>query len=869
MTVLVVPFPETEEIVAVLADYAAVGLLAPFVWVDAANVGGAATAATLVRGGRAEPVILQQLLTAQRYARIRVAVLVPVQASATARVPLAVEQAVEEIAYSSAVGTPVSLLRVLLTNADVGSATADPPAVLEGWHNVVVAPEDSPGPGLGTVAWGPMTDSLDFAQACAPVIAGMAGLWAGLEETPFDTLEVLPGQTMRAVRAFYRHLDTSKVEERLRRQLFDPAGRLPLPRGGAVPVVYVNDAAMAARTMARALWTKHRDVLRGPRITSDSVGVQTVSIRAALKIFFKFMGAALRSAPGAWWSAVTGSVTSVLAHTVQGTVFGGKDSAYAVVARTDVTDWQDLGAQADTLSSALGGDSRPEHLAQADLSALWIDFANAALTLADGGRRTGGLEPIEVGSGVGVLARAADVVPSVAERFSAIPTSLSAVIGVSAVEPVDVLGAANLHGRLQRAYQDSSAGVEARTADAALERWQGVAAKSYGWQVGSILADFLHRARAEVTELADKIEDAAKRVSVDERLRARQQAIGVILRTFVWGLLLILAVLAVSALAGWVRWKFALWTGGVMLGFYVVASLALFLLAQRDHFAEMNLRNSQIGELERMQANLRSALADVSRLSTAYGQLLCWSRVLGAVLRAPFGPPPAAHPSPAELHGGLPRSTQLGVATPSAQQTGDAIHIVQARLYALGWLTEPWQEMITAAAHQLREEPEMLFRMPGSGTHSGLDQWSADVASGKVQPTGAHALWTRVEQMFTENSDGIADALTGTVLLPSLGRQVAAWQFRAGTVDGRPGAAVRAVPFHASLFTSAATTAGRCSVAVDHVAVARDGLGHRAAIVQATDGLPPYDFAIFEPRTTPGTAAAMRSGISPGQDMVF
>ena len=62
----------------------------------------------------------------------------------------------------------------------------------------------------------------------------------------------------------------------------------------------------------------------------------------------------------------------------------------------------------------------------------------------------------------------------------------------------------------------------------------------------------------------------------------------------------------------------------------------------------------------------------------------------------------------------------------------------QRRLYSLGWLTQPWQDMVDAAAERLREEPEMLFRMPGVGTQSGLDQWSRAVASGRVQPTGAN-----------------------------------------------------------------------------------------------------------------------------------
>src|SRR6476646_3376740 len=171
-----------------------------------------------------------------------------------------------------------------------------------------------------------------------------------------------------------------------------------------------------------------------------------------------------------------------------------------------------------------------------------------------------------------------------------------------------------------------------------------------------------------------------------------------------------------------------------------------------------------------MHANLRAALQDVSRVSTAYGQLLSWCRVLGAVLRAPFGPAPAARPSPGELCDGMPRSTQLGVADPAEDQAGDAAHAIQRRLYALGWLTQPWQDMINEAAGRLREEPDMLFRMPGIGTQSGLDKWSYAVASGRVQPTGADALWGRVEPMFAEEHSRVAEALTGPVRVsPSTG----------------------------------------------------------------------------------------------------
>ena len=95
-------------------------------------------------------------------------------------------------------------------------------------------------------------------------------MWAGIESTPFDTVEIVPGQTVRAVRGFYRALDTAEVEDRLRAQLFGTTGQLPLPNGGTVPVVYIDDAALAAQKMARALWTKRRDILRGPRVSLES-----------------------------------------------------------------------------------------------------------------------------------------------------------------------------------------------------------------------------------------------------------------------------------------------------------------------------------------------------------------------------------------------------------------------------------------------------------------------------------------------------------------------------------------------------------------------------------------------------------------------
>ncbi|MEZ0362978.1 hypothetical protein ACAG26_04665 [Mycobacterium sp. pUA109] len=844
LTVVLAPRGEADDIGALLIDYAAVGLVAPFVWVDAADVGKTSVPATLVADGRASAVVLQQVLTGHRYERLRVAVLVPADAAADRRVPRAVEQLLEQVVRASAVGAPITLLRLLFTRGSAGPHGYDPALVLEGWHNLLIAPEDSAGPGLGSVVLEQLTEPLDVAQYVAPVVAAVAGLWTGIDRSVFDDLAILPGQTLRAVRAFYRQLDAAGVEDQLRLQLFSAAGRLPLPRSGQTPVVYIQDVPLAAQAVSRALWTKHRDVLRSGRVEIGSKETEQIAIGDALKTFLSFLWAALRNAPSAWLSGMLGGVQSVLATTVQHTVFGGSNSAYAVVAGGELGSWQDIGRGADQMSSALGEQPGAAHLVQADLTSLWVDYVNAALTLADGGRRTAGIDPVSVGVAVGVVHDSADVVPSAADAFTAIPASLAAVIGIPAVAGGDVLGTADLKGRLERTFADPAAGVEARRAFSDLTEWEGRAGRSYAAQVGSVLADFLGRARGEVSGLVQRIQQTANRDAVDETLRRRQRVISTITLTAGWTVFAAVLLLLIIAAIGWAEWPFALIVSAVVIAIYFIAALILFIIGQRHLFAELNLRKSQMSELEAMHHNLRAALQDVSRLSAAYGQLLAWNRVLGEVLRTPFGPVAPARPARLHLTDGLPRAMQIGVAAPSGQDAESTARTLEQRLYGIGWLSGPWERMLESAGRQLRDEPVTLFRMPGAGSGSPLDGWSKAVAAGAVRSEGANALWAQVQAMFDDPASGVAEALTGGVLIPATGQRVSPDQFNGGMLQKRTGPAA---PFHASLFTDTAVTAGRSMVAIDDAAVDRRGLDYRAVVVQVGDGLPTYDFAMFAP----------------------
>lgn len=866
LTVILTPGGETDEVLAVLADYSAAGLLDPFVSVDASDVDSPSVAATLIREGRSESTVLQQILTSDRYERLRVVVLVPVDAPPQLRAPCAAEQKLEQVMHSTSVSTPVTLLRLLFSRGSAGVQGYDPQMVLEGWHNLLVAPEDSAGPGLGVVPLGRFTDPLDVAQHVVPVVASVAGLWKGIDGAVFDDRAILPGRTLRAVRAFYRQLDATGVEDQLRLQLFESGGRLPLPRSGQTPVVYVEDVALATQSLARALWTKHRDVLRGGRVEIGGQEQQVISPWAACKIFLSFVWAALRNAPSAWLSGMLDSVSSVLATTVQHAVFGRSDSAYAVVSTNEVTSWQDVERGAQQMSSVLDEGPDGRHLVQTDLSPLWLDYVNGALTLADGGRRATGLEPVNVGTRVGVLRNSADVVPSAADAFTAIHPSLAAVIGSRQVEGGDVFAIADLKDRLQRTFGDPAAGVEARQAFAALSGWEESNANSYALQVGSILADFLGRARTEVGELVQRIRQSVDAGVMDEELRRRQRVIATVTRTAGWAVLAALLVFLVMAAVGFLGWSFSLVVGAIALAVYFIAALGLFVLGQRHLFAELNRRQTQVSELEAMQFNLRAALQDVSRLSAAYGQLLAWNRVLGELLRAPFGAVAPARPPASYLVDGLPRSMQIGVAAPAEGAAEATAHSLQGQLYAVGWLTAPWQQMLASAGRRLRNDESTLFGMPGAGSGSMLDHWSSDVASRTVRPEGAESLWGQVQAMFDDPGSGVADALTGGVLNTATDERVSPARFSAGVLEDR---SKPAAPFDASVFTDAAVTAGKSLVAIDDTALDRRGLGYRAVVIQVGDGLPTYDFAMFAPEFACVAAAAEDDSPPESGSLVF
>jgi hypothetical protein len=116
--------------------------------------------------------------------------------------------------------------------------------------------------------------------------------------------------------------------------------------------------------------------------------------------------------------------------------------------------------------------------------------------------------------------------------------------------------------------------------------------------------------------------------------------------------------------------------------------------------------------------------------------------------------------------------------------------------------------------------------------------------------------------MFDDPAIGIGAAVDTLVLAD--GSRVPAAEFGDGMSDREDRGAA---PFDASLFTHTAQTASSSVVAIDEGMVSRRGLGYRAAVIQAGDGLPAYDFALFTSRQQ---IAAVDNEAPPGSgDLVF
>lgn len=869
LVIVVCPPGPLTAIGDALTDWSTAGLVRPYLWVETAAWSAGSpprgrTPALLVHGGRSAGTTVEETLTASRFDSVRLVVLVPAIAGAPGA-SAEVEHAIHQAVLGTSAVAAVDLLRLVVTRPDSGPLAAD--LAREGWHNLIIAPEESRGPGLGHSVLRPSTDPVEIAPDAAACVAGVAGLWQELEAGPLDGKPAPFGQTLQLVRTYYRNLDASAVADHVRAGLLSFDEGVPLPRQHGSQAVYIDDAAMAANDMARAVLARHAGLFRGERVAPAAVDAEKIGAGQALTWLFQFIGASVRMAPMKWYSMVFGDVGTAIANRTQQAVFGADPSAYAVVAQGQLAagaaDWREAGRASAQLDQQLDAGPRTHEIA-GDFSPVWEDYVESGLTLIDAGERSRAT-PIQVGTERGVLRSGDDCAPGPRDAFP-VPGRIAAAIGISMVRAADPLGQHTFGQRLRQLASQPALARDADTTFREFETWQQRTSGSYAARAGAMLGDQLMATSGEVQQLLGRVSGTQEVDLSNSGTVARQKKIAAWMRTLLFVFLGVAVVLGIGVLASLLTWWAALAAAGVGLLAWLGGSFLLFAQGQRELFRDLNRRRAELSAVEADRTNLRTAMRDLSRQCEAYGQFLDWTRVLGAVLHAPFGEPVPAREDQGMIAAGLPLGTRVGRAEVDEEAAAEVISLMRRDLYQTGWLSGPWLATLGDAgarlgskAADLTAEPRRMFAQRAGVQESFLTAWADELERRGVGNVSGDRMWGFAMQRLAQPDYRLR--LVSRVVVPggTPGAALSADEFLAGVGDRRPQLTGK---FDGGVLAREARLEGKDQVAEAWPQEHIEGLDQKAVLVELGAGLADYTFDLGERVVVPVERLAS-SGLVP------
>lgn len=841
LTIVVAPPGPLVGVRDVLADWAAAGLVGDFAWTHPSAAIAGESLAHFV-DGQARAVTLRQLLATRRPTIVRLLALHPHWQGSDA-------SDVGEAARALAMGIDQAGGRAHVVRAHVHIArgvTPVPPLATAGWHNLLLSPEDSFGPGEPADHLPVSDDMVDIGLHAAPTVAALGGLCHGLTAAPLDDLTVPPGPQITVVRSYLRVLDTRDIEVTLRRAVSSLRDGYPRTVAGDRPTVEAPDPSAAAQLMADQVWARHRSLLRSARVKPPQGQARAIGAWAALRHLFSFLWAALRNAPAAWWRSTVTSTRAGIAGRVGSFVYGDEDSDYQVVvkgvtASGSPRDWHEtLGAlrRLDDDVAAHGADRAQE--ARADFAPLWRDYVDGALTLMDGHRRSDGLAPVTVGDRVGVLATPVQCVPAPRAAFDDVPAALAGAVPSSRVPVADILAAGALASELDDLSSDPQRAVSAATTLERLKSWGAEQRATYATCITRELARAFGELQGEIADNGLLLQKAHGAATLDQRTRAGQESLARTMRFLL--LFLALAWVVVGAL-----WAFdvlapgtAAAIGAGCAALWFVSALVIFLNNQRELFQLLHAREEALSQAEAAQTNLSSAIRDARRVGDAYSLAMHWTSILGAFLDEPLGrSDDAEHQRPALL---IDRPMSLQVATAGADARTLARHADAARGHAFrsGWMTQAWEECLNAASDLIIDagltpiDATELFHQRNAAQPPHLAVWSQSLAQHGFASPMRTEVWERALSKLSAHREELISRLdtlgsgrsSRTTLDDMLDPRV--------PLDHQDG-------FEAQSFSPSALVAGRNRIRDTWSDVQQVGLGGVVVVVQQSAGLEPED----------------------------
>lgn len=827
-----------------LRDWQSGGLVRDFMWIEAEDVDTGRPIGNEVRSGSLNPVDLRRLAGQVPYSRIRLAEIglsdEPASLSTgEQRVVFGSDSAgvsVRRIIESSFGNSEISPLRILLTDAQ-GPKNLQPPQSV-GWHYLVVSPEDTSSPGVGSAPIDSAGRTEQDIQR-ASQLAGLLGLWTGVEAAPLDAEETASYVRFRMARSFFRRLSGDSVELEVRNRLLAVDEGYPRPTHEAGRCIYVENPPAAARQAVSQLWFAHAHVLRSPRETRKSAQAKEIGMGEALRMLFSFLWASIIGAPAAWAAKAVRGVRTAVASSVQDFVFGVDQAAYQVVVAGQRSDgrpagWQDLWTAAKEIERVLPNDGQTQH---EDLSNLWREYTASALTLADGGVHGTVFRPIVVNSERAVMKNPADIVPDPADRYPALQGALGATLGSQDLDATDIV---SIDDQGRRLNAESTRGAElSREAASELQSmktWRDRISQTYSSQFGAELSKAIHEHRTELSALLQRMRDAASDGSSESaQLRKKQKRLGTIMRIIALVAVVLvvgLVILGATAVIGW-GWAGSL-IGAVLLGWFITA-FVVFMRGQRELFRLINRRRDLESQSEVDRRNIAAVIKDLTRVTDAYSQYLHFTRALGHFIHQPFGRPRTSSDQEMGSFSDLPRSTAQGTISADESLVQEAALTLRHGQFQAGWMDTLWTMFMNQSAEllgprgmELRDDPDLLYRVRGRGQDTLVHQWAEALDREGIPSTFGDALWESARQRLDTEAglESIRARLTEQVA--SVHGTVSRERFL-GSVGTRT-----SDPIGQSLLDATAIAADASRTQAEFVRTVELGLGSAVAHVQLT-----------------------------------
>ncbi|MGD7001494.1 hypothetical protein [Corynebacterium halotolerans] len=656
-----------------------------------------------------------------------------------------------------AVGSFRNTHRTNLIITAVGAPLDGDLPVLSGYVNLMLAPEDSPGPESATVPY--HFDQVDnrFTLHCVAGIASLFGIWEGSTSAPVAGLSSTSGSSFRLVRAFYRRVDGQGVQARLKERILDTT-RNPLPRldrpGQNVTADYTEHPGSFAADAAEELLGEFNARLLGETATAYSEKTERTTSRSALGEFFGTWAKNMVGTPKRFWRSLRAGSGDFVDDTVQSALYGETGSRTRV---GGVADRDDSGA-ADSPFGRAGRHSYAEQAA-AELQQVWSSYANTAMSLLDAYPRMVGEQTSEtrlpgvVSSAspgrVQVARSAEDVIPGPGTNFGAeLPVEVKALAGGAEVAPYDLRGAVDYEQRLSRQAQDQQRDIGRVLGD--FKQWREHHSGSFAHHVARGLHHRLEEQRQRDSSLSDEI----------TRLRAREPRAGAstvwagVFRWLgwvaFWSLAVFLVLWSVFHLRGgdspagpdrWIQhlndapgetraWFFGTWFG-IWLAMWVLQ--VVFETVQQIRLRHR--RRTIVDRLSAAEENQRQARRAITRLEVGYQQFLSVSQIIGTLLERPFGTVSQERVDATIPTNTMPDSVVFAEANPDDVVVDELAQRFRRDLYRAGWLdTYVFGAVNEAAAEYSARtgsttDPNQVFGTGGSGTGGALARFADYVSS--------------------------------------------------------------------------------------------------------------------------------------------